>query len=89
MIPEGYYITARNDRMGSGSGVMMIARQSLKGKPEGCSNFILPEKSEMIAFILQNCVAICSDIQLSTLVSQMKLLKEKVQNEQQMQQPLL
>ena len=74
-IPEGYYVAARKDRTANGGGVLIIAQQSLMGSEFDVSNFYLPEKSEMVAFSLQEYVIVCCYTQPSqsdyTLVSQM------------------
>ncbi|CAN0132624.1 unnamed protein product, partial [Heterosigma akashiwo] len=85
-IPEGYYVAARKDRTANGGGVLIIAQQSLMGSEFDVSNFYLPEKSEMVAFSLQEYVIVCCYTQPSqsdyTLVSQMQLLEEKVRSQE-------
>ena len=85
-IPEGYYVAAQKDQTANGGGVLIIARQSLMGSELDGSDFYLPEKSEMVAFSLQDFVIVCCYTQPSqsdyTLVSQMKLLEEKVRSQE-------
>ena len=54
-----HYVAARQDRTGSGSGGLTIAQQSLMGSEYDVSDFHLPEKSEMVAFSLQDYVIVC------------------------------
>ena len=81
-----HHIAARKDRTANGGGVLIIAQQSLMGSEFDVSNFYLPEKSEMVAFSLQDYVIVCCYTQPSqsdyTLVSHMKLLEEKVQSQE-------
>ena len=58
-MPEGYYVAARKDRMAKGGGVLIITQQSLMGSEFDVSDFYLPEKSEMVAFSLQDYVIVC------------------------------
>ncbi|CAN0145717.1 unnamed protein product, partial [Heterosigma akashiwo] len=86
LIPEGYYVAARKDRTANGGGGLIIAQQSLMGSEFNVSKFYLPEKSEMVAFSLQDYVMVCCYTQPSqsdyTFVSQMKLLGEKVRSQE-------